>query len=220
MKHFYLTATFSTALALNVAIHADGAQKPASATPFIEHHNRIAVFNIEHLTYERIKTDSLYAGVESWFLPVATKHHHHHHSQYLFEGEFRMGYNFFWNGRDHFTPLAGVGYLQQFHRTDGKIRHDKPGIVYGTFGFLYDHEFTKTFNLGVNLKGLLGGPVSENRFEWGNPVAGIDISLPITFRFGYQRRWDIRLEPFDIYLHGSKNSCNYFGGRSTVGFRF
>src|SRR5581483_9949999 len=190
MKHFYLTATFSTALALNVAIHADGAQKPASATPFIEHHNRIAVFNIEHLTYERIKTDSLYAGVESWFLPVATKHHHHHHSQYLFEGEFRMGYNFFWNGRDHFTPLAGAGYLQQFHRTDGKIRHDKPGAV------------------------------SENRFEWGNPVAGIDISLPITFRFGYQRRWDIRLEPFDIYLHGSKNSCNYFGGRSTVGFRF
>jgi hypothetical protein len=215
MKHLRLIATLSATAAASSALHADTAQTTsATTTPFIEYHNRIAVFDSYHLTYERTKTNSLYAGVEGWLLPVARSH------QAIVEGEFRMGYNFFWNGRDHFTPIAGIGYFQQLHKRHFCFHKHKPGIVYATFGFLYDHEFTKTFNLGLNVKGLLGGPVSDKHFNWGSPVVGIDVSLPITFRFGYKRRWDVRLEPFDLYLHGSNHSENYFGGRSTIGFRF
>lgn len=219
MKHLHLIMTLSTALAMNAALHADSPQKKAAnEPPFNEYHNRIAVFESCHLTYERTRTDAIYVGLEGWCVPVVTKHHSHH--QNLVEGEFRMGYNFFWNGRDHFTPVAGVGYIQQFHRKHWNLHKERPGVVYATLGFIYDHEFTKTFNLGLNLKGLLGGPVSERHHSWGSPVIGIDISLPITFRFGYKRRWDLRIEPFDIYLHGSDHSNNYFGGRSTIGFRF
>lgn len=215
MKYLHLITTLCTAFAINTALQADVAQtEPTSATPFIEYHNRIAVFSTCHVTYERIETDALYTGVEGWLAPV-TKH-----DQVLVEGEFRMGYNFFWNGRDHFTPLAGVGYIQQFHQKHWDLNKHKPGIVYGTIGFIYDHEFTKTFNLGLNLKGMLGGPVSEKRYNWGSPVIGIDVSLPVTFRFGYKRHWDLRLEPFNIYLQGTHHSSNYFGGRSTIGYRF
>ena len=213
MKYFRLITALCAFTVVSSALHAD-ITTTATPTPFIEYRNRIAVFDLSHITYERTKTNSLYAGAEVWLLPVTRN------NQLLGEGEFRMGYNFFWNGKDHFTPIAGIGYLQEFHKRHHCLHKHKPGIVYGTFGFLYDHEFTKTFNLGFNVKGLLGGPVSERRFDWGSTVAGIDVSLPITFRFGHKRRWDFRLEPFNIFLQGTHHSANYFGGRSTIGLRF
>ena len=210
-KRFSTIALFLSAPFL---AHADGAQTQQTQPEFHEYHNRMTAFCPTHITYERIKTDSIYVGVESWVASAVN-----HHSNMVFESEFRMGYNFFWNGRDHFTPLAGVGYLIDFQEHHHHTHH-KPGIVYGTLGFLYDHEFNSVFNLGINVKGLIGGGVGQKRFDWGNPVVGVDTSLPITFRFGYKRRWDYRIEPFNIFLHGSNHSANYFGFRGTLGFRF
>src|SRR5271155_646502 len=105
MKYLHLITTLAAVIGVNAALHADASQKePVAATPFIEYHNRMVVFDLSHLTYERIKPNSLYAGVEGWLVPVTR------HNQTIVEGEFRMGYNFFWNGRDHFTPIAGIGY--------------------------------------------------------------------------------------------------------------
>ncbi len=196
-------------------------------TPFIEYHNRMMVFSGLHQCYERIKPNALYAGVDSWVLPVVE-------DTWVVEGEFRMGYNFFYNGRDHFTPLAGVGYVQDLEETTRKSymlvngqwieidssKERKPGIVYGTMGFLYDHEFNTVFNLGLRAKGLIGGPVDTDHFNWGSPVVGCDISLPITFRFGRHRHWDYRIEPFDLFLAGQNASRNYFGFRGGVAYRF
>ena len=206
MQYFRFTLALSTLFSATVALQADSAQQ-IETTPFIEYHNRIAVFSINHLVYERIKTNSLYVGVEGWAVGAINNNN----DRLIAEGEFRMGYNYFWNGRDHFTPVVGGGFFKDFHR--------QPGIAYGTLGFLYDHEFTSVFNLGLNAKGIFGGPVSKKHY-WGSPVVGIDTSLPITFRFGHKRHWDARIEPFDIYLHGSKASANYFGFRSTIGYRF
>jgi hypothetical protein len=204
----------SLLIGVSSAVHADSAATSQQPTPFIEYHNRMTAFSITHLTYERIKTDALYVGVETWLVAPLNNNAH-----LLYEGEFRMGYNFFWNGRDHFTPIAGVGFLKDFkeHHHHG---HTKPGIVYGTLGFLYDHEFSSVVNLGFNLKGLFGGAVSSKHFDWGNPVIGLDASLPLTFRFGNKRHWDFRLEPFNLLLCGNHRSQNYVGFRSTLGYRF
>lgn len=212
MKHTHFACAF---LAATVAAHADSAPQ-TQATPFIEYHNRMAVFSISHLAYERIQTEALYVGVEGWATETLCQG-----GRFVAEGEFRLGYNLFWNGRDHFTPLAGVGFFKDFHKAHKHGHHEmKPGIAYGTIGWLYDHEFTDVFNLGLNVKGIIGGPVSTKHFEWGSPVVGVDVSLPITFRFGHKRHWDVRIEPFEIYLHGSKEAFSYFGFRSTVGYRF
>jgi len=211
MKHLLaLAAVFGA----HAAMHADAVPKEQSTTPFIEYHNRMAVFSINHLVYERIKTDAFYAGVEGWAVNTFDLFSNSH---FVAEGEVRFGYNFFWNGRDHFTPIVGGGFFKDFEkRHEHGHRYMRPGICYATLGFLYDHEFTSVFNLGLNVKGICGGAVSKRHSNWGNPVLGVDVSLPITFRFGHKRHWDARLEPFDIYLH----SHHYIGGRSTVGYRF
>lgn len=182
---------------------------------YIEYHNRVIVFAPSHQGYERIKPDAFYAGIEAYWAPAVNKGHENS----VLDAELRMGYNCFFNGREHFTPFTGVGYVQNFFKEHRHTYH-RPGVAYGTIGFLYDHEFNTIFNLGLNAKVLMGGPVSKKRFEWGDFVAGVDVSLPITFRFGYRRHWDYRIEPFNLYLHGSKISQNYFGFRNSIGYRF
>lgn len=203
--------------------------QPAAQPQYMEYHNRIAVFTPWHQAYERIQTDAFYVGFEWWAVPAISSKTKHGHDELIMESELRMGYNYFYNGVDHVTPFVGVGYFKDLRKEHGWFWDDKhhrhhegqkAGIVYGVFGFLYDHEFNSVFTMGVNLKGIIGGPVNHKHHHWGSVVGGVDVSVPITFRFGPKRHWDIRLEPFDIYLHGSELSRNYFGGRSTIGYRF
>lgn len=210
--------------------------KKESKTPYIEYHNRMSCFSPLHQCYERIKNNALYAGVEAWFVGA-----NYPRAFVIGEAEFRMGYNFFFNCRDHLTPIAGVGIFKDFKRRhyylvekegDNRIvyreSHEKHPIVYAALGFLYDHEFNSVFNLGLNAKGLFGGPTkaersfcySKDKLDWGKTIVGVDVAAPITFRFGKERHWDARLEPFDIYVHGEKSSMNYWGFRSTLGYRF
>jgi len=229
MRKWFAALAFSPCLTL---LHAESTTTATETTPFIEYNNRIVVFSINHLAYERIKPNAFYTGIEGWGVLDGRIWAWALDDHFLLEGEYRAGYNFFWNGRDHFTPIAGIGFFKDFQKLyhHGR-RQSRSGIVYGTIGFLYDHEFTSVFNLGLNVKGILGGPVERKKQgdwgclrdwegDWGSPIGGVDVSLPITFRFGYQRHWDIRIEPFDIYLRGSKNDFNYVGFRNTVGYRF
>ena len=223
MKNIYLTLAL-TAL-IPIAGYTDGGsfEKTSSSkkngatktTPYHEYHNRVIIFDPAHQGYERIKPDDLYWGIEGWL--VYTENNHRH---FLVNGEARMGYNFFYNGTCHLTPFAGVGYIQDFAKRHHHLHTHKPGIVYGTVGFLYDHEFGDVINVGVNLKGLLGGPTNRKHFNWGSPVVGADLAVPITFRFGRNRHWDFRIEPFNTYLYGSHASAYYVGFRNTIGYRF
>jgi hypothetical protein len=196
---------------------------------FIEYNNRMAVFGPFHQVYERTKPEAFYVGVEAW-LVGAVSCERDNHATALNEAELRMGYNFFWNGRDHLTPFAGIGVIKDYSEKRSyswsnlngweHYKHSKPAIGYGVVGFLYDHEFNRLFNLGTNLKLFVGGSSSHRHLSWGSPVYGVDLAVPITFRFGYKRHWDLRIEPFDIYLHGKEMARNYFGFRSTIGYRF
>ncbi len=213
MKKLKITLILSF---LPIFMHADGdysmqdANNMAQAEPapsFFEYHNRMAVFGPLHQVYERIKPDAFYTGVEAWFSPFWSE---------VFEAELRFGYNLFYNGRDHLTPFVGGGI---FKSSKGHP-HSFPAVGYGVFGFLYDHEFDSVINLGVNLKGIIGGGISTKHRDWGSPVVGFDVAVPLTFRFGHKRHWDYRFEPFDIYLHGKNRSLNSIGLRNTIGYRF
>lgn len=227
MKNIYLNLTLLT---LFTTIGACADEKVTTTkvsiktetleeTPFIEYHNRAILFMPLHQGYERIKNNDLYWGLEAWLSPLLN-----HKKHQLLNGEFRMGYNFFYNGRDHVTPFAGVGFIQDYHFTRHHHHyhtHHQAGLVYGTVGVLYDHEFTSVFNLGLRAKGLIGGPTHDHHHKkWGSPVIGADVSLPITFRFGRNRHWDFRVEPFNTYLYGPDHSTNYVGFRNSLGYRF
>lgn len=203
---------------LPIFLHGDGdysmddANSVAkTATPYIEYHNRMAVFTPFHQVYERIETDAFYAGVEAWIVPIIGGDF----SKALFEAELRFGYNLFYNSRDHLTPFAGIGSLINTYEKQSSL-----GMGYGVLGFLYDHEFNSIFNLGINVKGMIGGGSARKHHAWGNPIIGCDVALPITFRFGHKRHWDYRIELFNIYLHGAHASHDVFGFRNTVGYRF
>ncbi len=229
MKNIYLNLTL-LALFTTIGVRADEKvtttkvtikTETLEETPFIEYHNRAIVFMPLHQGYERIKNDSLYWGLEAW---VSCLLNHNHKRNDLLNGEVRMGYNFFYNGRDHLTPFAGVGFIQNYHIKHHHHHyhvHHKTGVLYGALGFLYDHAFTSVFNLGLNAKGLLGGPVHDKHHgRWGSPVVGADVSIPITFRFGRNRHWDFRVEPFNTYLYGPDSSAYYVGFRNSLGYRF
>lgn len=209
-------------LSIATLAHADQpgneVEKPAAPKKdqqLIQYHNRVILFAPFHQGYERIKPDAFYVGVEAYIAPVLNKSD----DNMLVDAELRMGYNLFYNGRDHLTPFAAFGFVKDFYGTRHH-EHHKPGILYGAAGFLYDHEFTRNYSLGFNAKLMVGGPVSEKHYDWGSPVVGTDLALPFTIRFGYKRHWDYRIEPFFMYLHGSDNAQDYFGFRSNLGYRF
>ncbi len=200
---------------------------PKTETPFIEYHNRMIVFSPFYQGYERIKTDDLYFGLQAWLIPAGSHH------KMLGEVEFLGGYNFFYNGRDHLTPVVGVGlftdysivkhsyYFWDDNGSTAYSHHHKNRVAYGTVGFLYDHEFNRLFNVGLNVKALAGSVVGPRRAETVHKTTvGFDVAIPLTFRFGKNRHWDFRLEPFDIYMYRPHDSNNYYGFRNSIGYRF
>jgi hypothetical protein len=166
-------------------------------------------FGLSRLGYEFIKPEFLYAGAEVWGI---LSYGPFPFERTMGEIEARIGYNFAVNHNDRFTPIIGIGCFKDFRH------HQKQGVCYITSGVLYEHKFTNLFDLGVNLKGLLGQ--TEGRSRWGNPVWGYDISVPLTIHFGEYRNWDFRLEPFYIQMFGHNSTHSYGGTRSSFGYRF
>ena len=229
MKKLFLSAATLIASSLcaaeTVHVHVTSLEAP----PLPVYHNRMAVFVPLHQVYERLKPNALYAGLEAWGLNSMSSKGDHAYYSAIGEIEFRMGYNFLYHGRDHLTPFAGIGVFKDWKNyvtSDGwsgyhyEYHYMLPVLGYGTVGFLYEHEFSRLLAVGTNLKGIIGGSLSSPEVTWGDAVVGFDFALPITFRFGKARHWDFRFEPFDIYLHGSDQARNYFGLRSTFGYRF
>lgn len=199
-----------------------------------EYNNRMIVFAPLYQGYERIEPEALYWGILGYLTP--TLHHHGKHHLFL-QTEARIGYHYFNNGQDHLIPFAGVGYINTYiqtkhHRTFflsrpfGQLHahSHQSGVLLAEAGFLYEHECNASFNLGANGKFLIGGalgPSHQRSHTWGHgAVAGFDLGLPLTVRFGGNRHWDFRFEPFDVYLQGTKHRHNYFGVRAAFAYRF
>lgn len=219
MNNWFIKALFPI-LVITAFAHAeyttlDVAVAVVKPAEYIQYHNRVIVFDPLHQGYERIKPNAFYTGIDAFWVPALNKSHH----SMVLDTELRAGYNFFYNGRDHLTPFIGLGFVRDFVKHDRHTYH-RSGVAYGALGFLYDHEFNSVLNLGFNGKLLVGGPIKGRHSYWGAPVAGLDFALPITFRFGHNRHWDYRVEPYALYLYGSHHSQDYWGFRNSLAYRF
>lgn len=207
-------------------------QEPLNDTKSPRYHNRMAVFGPLHQVYERTKPQSFYTGIEAWMLFGKTKETPGH-TKFL-NAEMRFGYNVLIKNKNYLTPFVGVTYIQNFAThyhyewsySDNKLEELRKnittsGMLFGGLGLYYDHAFSSIFDLGVKAKGMMGGKVSENKPALKAPITGLDVALPMTFRFGPHRHWDFRLEPFCIALWGSSNDYQtILGFRNTIGYRF
>lgn len=168
-------------------------------------------FDILRLGYEHIKPDAVYVGMECWYL---LGFYSHGLRFVLGEAEGRIGYNFSVNSSNTLTPFIGGGYFRSFESDK------KQEIAYPSLGLRYEHVFGKVFNLGLNLEGMLGYSVNDKYPSWGDPIWGIDIGLPLTWRFTKARCWDFRFEPFFTGWFGENKEAFFGGARSAFGYRF
>src|SRR3569832_1658639 len=198
---------------------AYGAAKPpervkhaAGTEPISPQYDNRFGFSFDRVVFDRNKANSIYFGADFW-MPYFFSHSRNSQFGHLYEGEFRLGYNFFLDGCDHFTPHVGAGYL---YLNVGDFLKAK--FSYTTAGLLYYHEFNTVFGWGLFLKGLAGKQLSGSeakKFAWG-----VDLSMPLVFRFGKARHWDLTLEPFYLYLESNHKTQAVFGGRGTFGYQF
>ena len=194
------------------SIFADGQINEPTMEPVAPQYDNRFGFFFDRLVYDRTKNDAMYFGLDAW-MSYFFSHSRNGHFGALYEGEARVGYNLFYDGCDHFTPLIGGGY--QYNNV-GNFHHAK--FAYGTAGLRYYHECNSIFGFGLNVKGLAGQQVGRReakKFAWG-----ADVSIPIGFRFSRGRHWDITLEPFYLYMESNHKHQAVFGGRGTVGYRF
>jgi hypothetical protein len=168
-------------------------------------------FELPRLGYEYIKPDAIYLGAECWYLWGFNTHGV---QLILGEAEGRIGYNFLLNPLNVMTPFIGGGYFRSFESSR------KQEIGFASLGFRYEHIFNRIFNLGVNLEGMLGHSLNRRQISWGNPIWGVDIGIPFTWRFTRKKNWDIRLEPFFTGWLGQNRNCFFGGLRGAFGYRF
>ncbi len=197
--------------AANAPKKAMPAQKGMEQPVAPQYDNRFG-FSFDRLVFDHNKADCIYFGLDAW-VPYFFSNTRNDHYGHLYEGEARIGYNLFYNGCDHVTPLAGAGY--QYNNVG--VFH-KAKFAYATAGGRYYHEFNSVFGWGFFLKGLAGqqiGGKEAKKFAWG-----VDLSMPFVFRFARARHWDITLEPFYLYMESNHKHQAVFGGRGTIGYQF
>ncbi len=169
-------------------------------------------FSFDRLVYDHTRADELYFALDFW-MPYFFSNNRNNRYGNLYEAEIRIGYNLFYDGCDHITPLFGVGY--QYNNV-GDFHNAK--FAYTTAGLRYYHECNSVFGWGFYLKGLAGqqiGKKEAKKFAWG-----IDLSIPFVFRFTKSRRWDLTLEPFYLYMESNHKHQGVFGGRGTFGYQY
>jgi hypothetical protein len=212
------TAAFASGsdegLGLITAAQVPQTTKPMTAKvePIAPQYDNRFGLSFDRLVFDHNKADSIYFGLDAW-MPYFFSHSRNGHYGQLYEGEVRVGYNLFYNGCDHFTPLLGTGY--QYNNV-GNFHNAK--FAYTTAGFRYYHECNTVFGWGFFLKGIAGqqlGKKEAKKFAWG-----VDLSLPFVFRFAKARHWDVTLEPFYLYMESNHKHQAAFGGRGTIGYQF
>ena len=103
--------------------------------------------------------------------------------------------------------------------------HFDSGISYLTGGFRSLYELSSDFNLGLNFK-IFSSVYRDERFrffeikeknhhgQWGG-----EVGLPIIWRIGSTRRWEIQLEPYFFKLDFSELQ-NIYGTKLLFGYYF
>jgi hypothetical protein len=147
-----------------LSLIADGAPAPVAYVPpksedlkisenGIPLHEHRVNFGFVNVGYERIKSDSIYTGVETKLTTVwnttGTKSKPLDH---FINWEVRLGYNHSVSDSDFFVPYLGTGFsMYSVQKLDGNVK----SWSYGTAGLKYFHQFGPIFEMGIHLKGYL-----------------------------------------------------------------
>jgi hypothetical protein len=172
-------------------------------------------------TYEHLKEDSIYTGVDFQYLPIfdLSKHRTKRTGSHI-NLETRAGYNFALSNIDTLTLYAGVGHS----------RFQRPGSLfflknwtYASIGLKYLHEFGSIFKAGINVKASSG--LQETHRFFGENVVLTDsklmptIGLPCVWTMGEKRNWEIQLEPY-YFQTPQDGRSHYLGSKVHFGYRF
>lgn len=207
MKSIYLKMMMPMMMTtLFATVHASSSTQTDPVNPqrtteenlFPKYDNRIKLGvsqfygNSATLSYERLKVQSMYFGVE-----VAA----YHHDRLGFISALG-GYNFLLSPKDRMTPVAGLGYYKAKHFD----------YLYPIVGMLYEHAFTDTIRLGANLKANFSALVSgESKFYLG---------VPFTTQIGEKKKWELEVQPYTFHSKGWRVSHDSIGIQTSIGYRF
>lgn len=180
------------------------------------------------VSYERLGDDSVYVGVES-FVTGTWRGKNDYTTIGLIEA--RVGYTFSFDAKSRLTPVIGGSMFRDleegtvYHTNcwDGttfesrELTYTHPYLFHGHVGLMAEYDISRTLTFGLNAKGLMGKVWGSSQKDLKDLSYGLNASVPVTFRFGKEFNWDLRLEPIAILL---KDYNNYIGGKAAVAYRF
>ena len=224
MKNLFAKLMLPVALAASTVSATPEKQEPSLAPKYS---NRVVALQ-PTVSYERLGDDSVYVGVES-FVTGAWRGENDYTKIGLIEA--RVGYTFAFDARSRVTPVIGGSLFQDLekgtayhtHRWDEKnsesreVTYTHPYLFHGHLGLMAEYDISRTLTFGVNAKGLMGKVWGSNQNNIKDLSYGLNTSIPVTFRFGKEFNWDLRIEPIAILL---KDYNNYIGGKAAVAYRF
>lgn len=169
---------------------------------------RLGVFpNI--ITYENLTKSSPYYAFEGFYNVIGSK---------CAQIEARFGYNMAFNDHDYLCPYLAGGWLKGF-KNDCKKENIfyHANIFFGALGLTYNHEILSIFHLGFRSELLLGSKVKHGK---NNLTYGFEGRVPITFLYGHKGKYDLRFEPFAIFMSEKQSSNDLYGLLISLGFKF
>lgn len=180
------------------------------------------------ISYERLGDDSVYVGVESFVTGVWRGKNDYTKIGLI---EARVGYTFAFDARSRLTPVIGASMFRDLeegtayhtHRWDENtfesrtVTYTHPYLFHGHMGLMAEYDLSRTLTFGVTAKGLMGKVWGTEQKDLKDLSYGLNASVPVTFRFGKEFNWDLRIEPLAILL---KDYNNFLGGKAAVAYRF
>lgn len=180
------------------------------------------------ISYERTAEDSINVSFEHFEAPAFVQKNVDTTASVT---SIKIGQNFSFDCRSRLIPSVGVSMFKDTNEglfyadvkdekgtaVSARIKVTNPYLFHGTLGMNAEYDIMKSITFGLNVHGMMGS-------VWGSEVRkisemswGLNTSVPITFRFGTDAHWDVRMEPFAFLL---KDYANYVGGKAALGYRF
>lgn len=195
-------------------------------------------------TYDYVQPNSIYFGAEGLYALGRTTNEYQRWGgidQFKDDSKFahlegRIGYTFLPKVDLQIVPFVGLGwYYNHNHSTNHPdFRFEElsltENIAYYAAGLRMMKTFNRSFDFGVNLKGMESFLVRENyevtgssysyqyHHQWRNRF-GYEIGLPCVFHPGKSKNWNIQLEPYFLELPSGGREF-ILGGRFLAGYRF
>lgn len=222
MKSMFLKASILMSFAASFVYAAE--KKEEDLAP--KYKNRIAVLQ-SSLSYDRTAEDEIHYGFDSY---VAKAWRDINDTTVIGVIEGRIGYTMSSDARMRVTPVVGVSVFKDLEEhkfytsfneknmtNTSSSRVVNPYRVHAMIGVMGEYDVAKSVSVGFNLKGLVGKITGAAEAGYKELSYGMHGALPITFRFGADQHWDLRMEPFALLL---RDTARYLGARAAVGYRF